>query len=197
MSAAPLCGLVLAGGDSRRMGTDKAALLTDGVSQLERTVLLLERLIDNVHVSVRATDELRALFNCIPDNDHALGAAVRGPAAGILSAHLAHPECAWLVVACDMPLVGAELLQELLAARDPAAPATCWADESGTPEPLCAVYEPATLAPFLQSVRAGGKPSPRDWLATCGAVVNAAPDAQALRSANTPREWQELTHRHD
>ena len=192
MNAASLYGLVLAGGASRRMGTDKAALQIDGVTQLERAVTLLERFVSDVYVSVRQSDSVRDVFNCIPDS-----VDTRGPAAGMLSAHLAHPESAWLVVACDMPLLGHDLLQELVTLRDPAAAATCWSGEGEQPEPLCAVYEPATLAAFLQSVRAGGNPSPRDWLATCGAAIHAAPDARALRSANTPTEWQELINGHD
>ncbi|MBT8423258.1 MAG: NTP transferase domain-containing protein [Gammaproteobacteria bacterium] len=192
MMVAPLCGLVLAGGDSRRMGTDKAALELDGVTQLQRAVTQLEQVVDRVYVSVRTADALRTGFDCIPDS-----VAVRGPAAGILSAHLAYPDHAWLVIACDMPRLDADLLRQLLAARDSAAAATCWLGADGLPEPLCAVYEPATLAAFLQSVRAEGNPSPRDWLGNCGATALQAPDASALRSANTVEEWQELINGYD
>lgn len=192
MTRAPLQGLVLAGGESRRMGSDKAALELDGVTLLQRAVNLLEPRVDSVYVSVRATDSLRKHFNCISDS-----IADGGPAAGLLSAHIAHPDKAWLAIACDMPRLSHGLLQNLIAERDPAAGATCWAGTDGKPEPLCAIYEPVTLAAFLQSVTAGGQASPRNWLAERGAKVLQLPESGALRSANTPEEWQELTDKHE
>jgi len=192
MSDAPLRGLVLAGGDSRRMGADKAGLQLDGTTMLERAVAQLLTLISDVHVSVRARDPLREQFNCIEDT-----VAVRGPAAGILSAHRHYPQCAWLVLACDMPGVDAGVLEQLLAARSSAHAATCWQGEDGQAEPLCAVYEPATLAAFLRAVAAGGSASPRDWLAQSEINLLSPPASGVLRSANTPEEWQQLRNGHD
>jgi molybdopterin-guanine dinucleotide biosynthesis protein A len=62
-----------------------------------------------------------------------------------------------------------------------------------SPEPLCAIYEPATLARFRDQVRAGGNSSPRDWLAMADTVLLAAPSRAALASINTPEDLERLS----
>ena len=185
-------GLVLAGGDSRRMGTDKAGLELDGSTLLERGVALLSEVVADVHVSVRDTDALRSHYVCISDS-----VDIRGPAAGMLSAHRLFPDEAWLVLACDMPLVSHSILSRLLENRDPEAAATCWLGADGRPEPLCAVYDPATLAAFLRHINAGGNAGPRGWLIKQQARMLELPESTALSSANTPQEWQTLRKEHE
>lgn len=192
MAAAVLRGLVLAGGDSRRMGRDKAALIYDGTTLLQRAVTAMETVVAEVYVSVRSRDPLRDAHACIEDS-----VTVRGPAAGILSAHKMFPDSAWLVLACDMPQITVPLLRELLAERDAEAAATCWQGQDGQPEPLCAVYEPATLAAFQRFVLSGGSASPRDWLAREPARVLAAREPATLQSANTPQDWQVMRKEHE
>ena len=73
-----ICGLVLAGGHSRRFGHDKAAIEIDDESLLSRTVGVLRSVLDDVFVSVRAdqSDELlRRRFQLIVDKDESLGPA--------------------------------------------------------------------------------------------------------------------------
>ena len=75
-------------------------------------------------------------------------------AAGLLAAHAYAPAAGWLVVACDLPLVDASLLKELVAHRDAGRPATAFrASTDGEPEPLCAIYEPALLAQLAKQAR--------------------------------------------
>src|SRR6185437_11923292 len=111
-AAAPLYGLVLAGGRSTRMQRDKAALEYAGRSQLERAAELITPLVARLFVSVRPDqtgDPLRARFAQIVDSGE-----VAGPIAGIIAAQSRHPEAAWLVVACDLPLLDSGTLQHLL-----------------------------------------------------------------------------------
>lgn len=192
MSAdAPLKGLVLAGGQSRRMGRDKAGLEFRGDALLERAVQALALALDDVYVSIRpdqAGDPLRARYRCIAD-----GFTEIGPAAGILAAHQSSPGSAWLVVACDMPLLDARSLAGLIAARDAGQAATIMV-AAAEPEiqPLCAIYEPATLAGFLDQVKAGGDPSPRAWLARSAVKLFPAPAGEVLGNVNTPAELNRL-----
>jgi molybdenum cofactor guanylyltransferase len=192
--SAPLHGLVLAGGRSTRMGRDKAALEYSGRSQLERAFALLDPLVARCFVSVRAdqgTDPLRARFAQIVD----AAPGLEGPAAGILSALRAHPQAAWLVLACDLPFLDAGTMQHLIARRDPTRVATAFrSSHDALPEPLCAIYEPAALAALEQFV-AGGRNCPRKFLIQSDALLLDQPRAEALDNVNTPTELDDARSR--
>jgi molybdopterin-guanine dinucleotide biosynthesis protein A len=141
------------------MGRDKAALPYEGRTQLERAMALLDRHVERAYVSVRrdqSAEPLRARFPQIEDQRDDLG-----PIAGVLAAQAQHPHAAWLVLACDLPLLDEDTLAHLLGARDPAALATAYrSSHDGLPEPLCAIYEPRSHAALSDYV-AKGKHCPR------------------------------------
>jgi molybdenum cofactor guanylyltransferase len=190
---APLRALVLAGGRSTRMGRDKAALDYSGRSQLERAVELLQPLAASVHVSVRAdqsSDPLRSRFPQIVDHD-----SVEGPAAGIHAAQLHDAGAAWLVVACDLPQLDPATLQYLIAHRDTSRTATAFrSSHDGLPEPLCAIYEPAS-APALESLLASGRNCPRKFLINSDTLLLDQPTPEALDNVNTPDELAAVRER--
>ena len=192
MSAdAPLKGLILAGGQSRRIGRDKAGLQFGGQAFLERAERAMSHVLKDVYVSIRpdqSADPLRSRYACIADRHAGIG-----PAAGILAAHEFSPDSAWLVIACDMPLLDGSALQALVAARDAGRAATIMvtADDPEI-QPLCAIYEPATLAGFLDQVNEGGDSSPRAWLARLPVKRFRAPAAEVLGNVNTPAELNSL-----
>jgi len=190
---APLKGLVLAGGFSRRMGADKAGLEYDGKPQLTRAVALLQALLDDVYVSIRpdqAEEPVRSGFQQIPDLQQE-----SGPGAGILAAHAYNPQSAWLVIACDMPLLTHELLQQLIANRQPQAGITAFCSANGKPEPLCAIYEPERLAEFEKQAVEGKLPGPRTMFTPGGAALLELPEPDVLQSANTPQEFERIRSR--
>lgn len=186
MSAA-LHGLVLAGGRSTRMGRDKATLAYHGRSQLETAWALLAPRVTSCFVSVRPDqvgDPLRARHPQIVD-----GPEGAGPAAGIMAAQRAHPQAAWLVLACDLPFLDAGTLDALLAARDPAKLATAFRSaHDGLPEPLCAIYEPAAAPHFARHV-AEGRSCPRKFLITHEVKLVDLPQARALDNVNSADEY--------
>jgi len=190
---APLKGLVLAGGSSRRMGSDKALLELEGVPLLARAVALLRSLLDDVRVAVRpdqVNSPARSSYPVIEDYP-----GLQGPAAGILGAHAAEPQYAWLVIACDMPLLDSNALRCLIEGRDGSMDATALAVAPGAdPEPLCAIYEPVTLAAFLARAGAGNL-SPRHWLKTVKVRLLLPPDTSVLLSANTGEDFQRISER--
>jgi molybdenum cofactor guanylyltransferase len=181
-----LHGLVLAGGRSTRMRADKAALRYGPVPELARAYELLQPRVRSAWISVRAEqagDPLRARFPQILD-----GADGKGPAAGILSAMNAHPHVAWLVLACDLPLLDGATLDELVAGRDERRLATAFVSASDSlPEPLCAIYEPASRAPLGAWV-AAGRHCPRKFLMAHDVALLVPARPAALGNANTPDE---------
>jgi molybdenum cofactor guanylyltransferase len=187
VSAAPLYGLVLAGGRSTRMQRDKAGLEYAGKPQLARAMELISPLVTRAFVSVRAEqrhDPQRAAYDTIADLQSDLG-----PMAGIQAALRAHPDHAWLVLACDLPFLDEATLRHLIARRAPGRLATAYRSRfDGLPEPLCAIYEPASL-PALEAWIAQGERCPRGWLARNDVELLALPEAHALDNVNTAAEY--------
>jgi molybdopterin-guanine dinucleotide biosynthesis protein A len=185
----PIYGLILAGGASKRMQRDKAALKIQGKTQLVRAFELLSRYLQRVFVSVRAdqtSDPTRAHLPLIVDSVEGAG-----PITGIRSALAAHPEVAWLVLACDLPFVSDAAIEELLRRRDPSALATAYKSaHDGLPEPLCAIWEPAAAPPLAEYQAAGGH-CPRKFLIRHGAPLIDPPDPRALDNVNTPEEYSQ------
>ena len=183
----PLYGLVLAGGRSTRMQRDKAALEYAGRSQLERAVEMITPLVGRVFVSVRpeqSSEPLRARFAQIIDSGE-----IQGPIAGIMAAQARHPDVAWLVLACDLPLLERPTLEHLLRSRRPARQATAYrSTRDGLPEPLCAIYEPSSREALRAHV-ASGRDCPRKFLMNADAELLDQPEPGALDNVNTPGEY--------
>jgi molybdopterin-guanine dinucleotide biosynthesis protein A len=190
---APVYGLVLAGGGSKRMQRDKAVLEYAGVRQLDRVYAVLARHCEFSFVSVRpaqAHEPVRASKPLIVD---ALDGD--GPVAGIRSAMATHPAAAWLVVACDLPFLSDATLARLLAARDHSGLATAYrSSHDGLPEPLCAIWEPRAAQALADYQREGGT-CPRKFLIRRGARLIDAPEPAALDNVNTPEEFREAQRR--
>jgi molybdenum cofactor guanylyltransferase len=186
-SPAPIYALVLAGGRSTRMQRDKATLSYHGRTQLEWVASLLQPHAQRVFVSCRAdqrTDPVRARFEQIVDLQENLG-----PTAGIMAALAKHPNVAWLVVACDLPFLDHGTLSTLISARQPERTATAYRSSHDVlPEPLCAIYEPASREQLIAYV-ATGKTCPRKFLIKSDVHLIDEPNPHALDNVNTPEEY--------
>ncbi|SVC28662.1 uncharacterized protein METZ01_LOCUS281516, partial [marine metagenome] len=94
------------------MGTDKAALLSRGETQLGCAVQLLESSLKKVYVSTnvaQSDDPVRRDFELIVDRYEDMG-----PLAGMLSAMDIFPTQSWLVLACDLPNLDEKTIECLL-----------------------------------------------------------------------------------
>ena len=186
-SLPPLYGLVLAGGASKRMGKDKATLAYHGKTQLEWSFETLSEFCDSTFVSVRPdqrSEPARAAFPQIVDLQPGIG-----PIAGISAALASRPNAAWLVLACDLPFLSRATLEYLIAHRDVSRIATAFrSTHDRLPEPLCAIWEPASLSHVAAWI-ASGKECPRKLLINSDVALLEQVDARALDNINTPEEF--------
>ncbi len=185
--APPLRGLVLAGGHSQRMHTDKGHLHYHGpADQRQHTSALLAEVCTDVLLSCRpdqAADVADAGLVPLPDTFLGLG-----PLGGLLSAFQTDPNAAWLVAACDLPFLSAATLRFLVENRQPSRPATALQLPGNEfPEPLMTIWEPTAYAHLLRFLSLGYA-CPRKALINSDAAVLPAPFPNDLRNVNTPPE---------
>ena len=185
----PLKGLVLAGGQSVRMGHDKGAINWHGTEQRYYVADMLSSFCSDVYLSCRAeqTPIFDTQYQTLEDTFTALG-----PFGAILSAFRRDPNSAWLVVACDLPLLDRLALQNLVENRDVSAVATAYKnEEEGFPEPLITIWEPKAYARLLNYLSQGYS-CPRKVLINSDIKLLHAIDSKALTNVNTPEEMEQM-----
>ena len=182
--ASSLYGLLLAGGQSRRMGRDKALLVRDGQSQLRYIASLVDAVTDRFFVSVRADqkdDPERSQFETIVDRYENIG-----PIAGVLSAMNEYPAVDWLVIACDLPNIDDSTLRFLIKHRSAEHPFTAYrSSHDGLPEPLCAIYTSGSDK-LVRKFVDDGIVCPRKMLINSDTKLLDQPNPVALDNINTP-----------
>lgn len=113
-----------------------------------------------------------------------------GPLAGILAALRRHPGAAWLVVACDLPLIERRAIDWLVAQRGDRSVAILPSIDGRRAEPLFAIYEP-TVLPRLEARAARGEFALHDLRGASGVATPVPPAeiAACWTNVNTPEEW--------
>ncbi len=182
---APVQGLVLAGGKSVRMGTDKGLLNYFGKSQRDYAIELLEKLNLKTYLSVRKEQNI---FDKATVEDVFLGL---GPFGAICSAFQSDPNMAWMVLATDLPYVDEKVIKLLLEKRNPAKIATAIKGKNKQfPEPLITIWEPKAY-PILLNYLALGISCPRKVLINNDVEIVEIDD-DFIINVNTPKEFDEV-----
>lgn len=181
-------GLVLCGGKSTRMGQDKGSIVYHSLPQREHLFDLISPFCDRTFYSIRE-DQINDLP---PDSKYLLDTnTYKGPYNGILSAYEKYPGVAWLVVACDLPFMDKAALKMLIAARDRTSVATAFATrESGLPEPLAAIWEPAGLKKSKDYLERGSSTCPRKFLINSETALVVADRDRVLLNANSVEDYE-------
>ena len=179
--------IVLAGGQSRRMGCDKASLVLGEQTLLQHVTAIVQTLFPRVLLSVR-----------LPRPDLALAQicdayADAGPLSGLYSA-LTQAQTPWIfAVATDMPFVQPALIDYLARQREgfqAVVPVV-----HGHPQPLAAFYATSCLAPFRALLDGDGKRSLRAALGQLNVryvdeseMLAADPDLRSFFDLDTPQD---------
>ena len=188
-SQAPL-GLVLVGGKSERMGRDKFSLEIQNETLVSLAYKKLSKVCPEVFLSCRKEQGDHAALKPFPQiHDRFMSL---GPTGGIMSAMVEHPTRPWLVLACDLPMIGEESLKDLVLTRDPLKVATCYSSpvKRGV-DPLCALYEPKSLMRFFEFIALGSY-CPRKMLNNSPVHILQIKKKEELQNFNTPEEFQKL-----
>jgi len=180
-----LKGLILAGGESSRMGTDKSVMDYHGVPQRDRVVELIAPHCCELYLSCKTKPE-----NCdLPVIEDSISGL--GPMSGILSAFRTDPNAAWLVVACDLPHLDAASIDELVQARCRNRAGTAFQNpESGFVEPLITIWEPR-MYPELLLFMSQGVNCPRRALMQADVRIIEPSNPWALRNVNSTIEAEQ------
>jgi molybdopterin-guanine dinucleotide biosynthesis protein A len=176
--------LILIGGKSSRMGTDKSLLNYHGKSQRAFLFDLAKKYCSEVYFSAREEQ--------IIDEKTIIDSYSFGPIGGILSAFENNKNVAWLVIACDMPLVNEASFEILIQNRNPAKIATAFFNpENNAPEPLFTIYEPKALNLLLEFIKLGNR-SPKKFLQNADIQLVMVNKSRFLTNVNTKEEFEKM-----
>lgn len=195
-------GVVLAGGQSRRMGGgDKGLLEIAGKPMLAHVICRLRPQVGRLIINANGDPERFATLSLPVVADTVGGFA--GPLAGVLAgmrwSAANAPQARWIVTAAaDAPLLPSDLVERLIAAAEQRPGAIALAQSHGELHPVIGLW-PIALADDLQEQLARGVRKVLHWTDRHGtAAVPFAPervcglDIDPFFNANTPRELEQL-----
>ena len=198
-----LTAIVLAGGRSERMGQDKALILIQGVPLLQLVCRVAESCADTVYVVTPWQERYEHLLPPKSQFIREVPLFVEtskeplppGPLVGFAQG-LAHVQTEWvLLLACDLPKLRVEVLQEWTARLDSVGDEAIAALAHHTKgwEPLCGFYRRRCLPTLMEFIDLGGR-SFQGWLKQHPVQVLPLSEPEMLFNCNTPEDLlQSLT----
>ncbi len=196
----PLSAIILAGGQSSRMGQDKALLKINGVALLRLVYDIASALCDRVYVVTPWPERYQFLLpaNCqfvqetplSSEESSIVTPLSHGPLVGFAQG-LAQVETNWvLLLACDLPRLRVEVLQNWADGLDTVAEeviALLTHHAKGW-NPLCGFYRRSCLSALTEYINQGER-SFQHWLAQHSVQLLPLLDAQMLFNCNTPADF--------
>lgn len=139
--------IILAGGQSSRMGQDKGLIRRDGKYMIEYSIAIAKTICDEVLISTANTEYEIFGYPLVEDIYSGIG-----PIGGIYSAMLRSSNKHCLVLPCDTPHLKPELFESLLSKAAGMQGVVPFTDEDGL-EPLCAYYHQSCLSLLKEQIQ--------------------------------------------
>ncbi|HEY9800693.1 MAG TPA: molybdenum cofactor guanylyltransferase [Leptolyngbyaceae cyanobacterium] len=188
-----LGAIVLAGGQSSRMGQDKALISVNGVPLLQFVCNIAASCANKVYIVTPWPERYQHLVlpRCefireVPSNPDA---TTHGPLVGFAQG-LAEVKSEWvLLLACDLPKLRVEVLQDWAASLEivPEDAIAALAHHAKGWEPLCGFYRRRCLPQLLDFINQGGR-SFQQWLHNHSVQLLSLPTPEVLFNCNTPED---------
>lgn len=140
-----ITGIILAGGKSSRMGTDKGLLPLYGESFMQHIIKALQPCVSSI-IIITNNDEYKSLNLPVY---HDLVKNI-GPVGGIYSGLKKTVTEKNIIVSCDIPFVSTAMFKFLI--KNAKTGDCCIPSHRGNLEPLCAVYKKSLLTHFEESI---------------------------------------------
>lgn len=188
--------LILAGGQSSRMGEDKALLLINGKPFLQQVYEIATSLTSQVYILThwpdRYQEKLTGDYKFLLESNRGSGPLVA------LSEGLAQISAEWiLLLACDLPLLKTDILQDWIDQLNqvPNSILAVVPYQNSRWEPCCGFYRKQALPELQNFIDKGGR-SFQNWLREIDAIPLSLGEREAkmLWNCNTPVEFKELKH---
>lgn len=187
-NAGPIEGFVLCGGESRRMGRDKALLEINGRPLVEHVAGIIRFVTERVTLVGPRNRYEQLGFPVIEDAYRGLG-----PLSGIVAAleHTGSPRA--LIVACDLARLDRDFVLQLCRKSMESNGFDAWVGEHPERgiEPLCGVYHVRTLD-RLRGYLSANRLKMRDILGEMRIEQVRAEDGAVFGNVNTPADYEAL-----
>ena len=188
--------IILAGGESSRMGQDKALLKIGDRTMLSKICSVAAEVSNNIYVIAPWIEKYRSFLspNCqLVKEELVLNAKSNAPIIGFVRA-LQLVETEWvLLLACDLPYLSSSQVKQWLPSLTTVLPteiALLPSNYKGW-EALCGFYRCSCLSSLESYINSGGK-SFQSWLKQHSVRELYLEDRRCLFNCNTPKDWQAI-----
>ena len=177
-----LVGVVISGGKSSRMGTDKSLLLWNNKPFYLHAAEILAPFCSEIYVSCNVSQSNNYILPVIIDKYGSYG-----PISGVLSSMRALSGCSIITLPCDMPELSEGIINEMISSNKERLDGVFLKDDNNQLEPMLAIYNP-TIYSKLLAWYDSGKYSLKKFIESCDNISYLTLDMHTLINLNTPTE---------